>query len=402
MFSDDRVQNRCRSHNAAVREVTIRRRWDADELLDEVDRSLLVSGGEKRVRNRLMCEEVARTSLYSGKPCVVFSGDGGVEEELIRRAERGETGELYICGGSYPEYDFFCGMDPSAAARFIAHTAELCGSRDSARLHGYASAFLRVLKATAGRPPSFSDITEFARENSDTAVAAQARSLGLTTEYDALSDPLGGGEMRTVLVSLEYAFSSLRTPSCRTRFSLTSALSPPSKALASPCVILIKPRTPSPDILGAYFAAVFSSLCADSFAFFIDDVSLLGCDEFASTLGRMKERGQAVVSFFTENACLYRNDELRAHFSRHIIFPDGSADSADLQALLDTFGTYTAFDVGEGTQKPAHFLFSLERSPQKNTVTYSRPKLLAEEAFGYDAVVKGHNMAEICLVGKFG
>ena len=49
MFSDDRVQNRCRSHNAAVREVTIRRRWDADELLDEVDRSLLVSGGEKRV-----------------------------------------------------------------------------------------------------------------------------------------------------------------------------------------------------------------------------------------------------------------------------------------------------------------------------------------------------------------
>lgn len=394
-FSDDRVGQKCRDHNNAVRDVTIRRRWDADELLDETDRSLLVSGGEKCLRERLLCDAAVRTSAYTSRPCVVFSCSEKVEEKLIRSAQRGETEKLYICGGKYPEYDFFCGMDPAAAARFLAHTAELCGTSDTSRLHGYASAFLRVLEATAGRKPSFCDIAEFSRGNSDAAVAAQALSLGFPSEYDALSAPQGGKELRTVLSSLERAFSFLRTPSCRTRFSL-------STALTSPCVILIKPRTPSPDLLGAYFAAVFSSLCTDRFALFIDDVPILGCDEFASALGGLKQRGQAVVSFFTENACLYGNEELRAHWSRHIIFPNGSADSADLQALLDGFGSYTAFDVGEGTSKPAHFLFSLERSPQKSTVVYSRPKLLANEAYGYDAVVKGHNGAEICLVKKFG
>ena len=392
-FGDD-VFEKISEHNSAMRVITKKYRSDLSEILFPPERSLLVTGGNSVKRLNILCRAVSAVKSSSPHPCVILTSNPATEQALIGLANSGMIGQLYVCSDSYREYDVFSGMNRSVIAEFFTNLAEYRGYKDSSRLHNYAMAFLKVLELTINDPLTLTSITEFSTQNNDIAITQHASSLGLDDEYNVLSDPSGGRDFRAILSTVNIAFSSLTTLPCSSGFSITNALKTSS-------VTCIRSSTTEPNVLGLYFAQLFKAVDNRCFHLFLDDSDLLSTQKFVEQIERLKKKPGIFVNLFSKNACLY-DEELFSHFSRQIILLDDTEiDSSDIQLLFNKcFGEYTAYDIGTGSSKPAHLLFSLEKSPQYNTVTYTRPKLLVEETIGYEAVIKGHSGSAICMIRR--
>ncbi len=390
----DNVYSKIREHNSEMRILTRKYRSDLSEILLPSERSLMVTGGNSIERLNILCRAVSAVRESSPHPCIILTSNLETEKALIGLANSGVIGQLYVCSDCYPEYDVFSGMNRSVIADFFTSVAELRGYRDSSRLHNYIMAFLKVLEVTINSPLTLTNIREFSVQNSDTAIAEHASSLELDEEYVVLTDPSGGMDFRAILNAVCIAFSSITTFPCSSGFSVTHALTKSS-------VTCIRTSTTDPNILGLYFAALFKSVDSSCFHLFLDDSNLLYTPKFVEEIENLKKKPGVFLNLFSKNACLY-DKELYSHFSRQIILlEDTEIDSSDMQLLFNAcFGEYTAYDVGTGSSKPAHLLFSLEKSPQYNTVTYTRPKLLVEETLGYESVIKGLAGPEICLLRR--
>jgi len=391
----DSVYKKCKDHNSSVRVLKEIGKSDLSELLSLSGRSMLVSGGSARERSKILCRAVSYAKANSPCPCIILSNNAETERELISLANANKLGPLYVCSEQYPEYDVFSGMSGVTVSSVFCMVGELLGYRNTSNVHNYSMAFLKLLNMTSGDRASLSDILAFKRNNKDAVIAGHAKSLGLEEEYSALSDPDAAKDFRNILRVIENAFSLLTTDSCKSCFSLINSLS-------SNAVIYIRTSTEHPEVLGAYFAAVLGSVCEKSFSLYLDDCRMLGSDKFIESIVLLKMMPGVTVNLFSKNASLYGSEELISSYPGSIILLDGEGvESSSIQQLFDKcFGEYTAYDVGAGASKPAHVLFSLERSPQINTLAYTRPKLLFEETVGYSAVIKGHNGPEIRLVRK--
>ena len=385
----NKIARQAKNHNNKMRNVNHVYSYSFGRFLNQSDGNLLVNGGSKNKRRECLMSLIADTKNKSQETVVVFSEDRTLEEELINSANNGFIGRLFVCNEQYPNYDFFCGMSANRICEYFNLIAAEKGVRDTVELNSFTDAFLSILSSQS--PIRLASMRYMAR-NDNTLLGEISQN-----PYDRdmiLASSRGGVGFRSLLNNTCRAFSTLTTPSCETSLCLHNLLN-------RDCVVLINPSEFNPEFFSIYFAVELKSLIGQNFTCIFDDTVLLNNKFMQSVIGMMKQRQQTTIIISHENIVSIDSDAmLSRNFNRNLILLNGNTPYVDLQKTLSEFGQYTHMQPMANKSQPPKLIFTLYRGEGESAVPFTRDRVILQEEYGNEALLKGGSSSEIIIAKK--
>ena len=212
--------------------------------------------------------------------------------------------------------------------------------------------------------------------------------------FCGISSSRGGVAFRSLLNNTYNAFSTITTPSCETSFSLNNLIN-------KDCVVLINIPTYNSEFFSIYFAMELKSIINENFTCIFDDSITLNSDVMHSVIEVMKQRQKVTVIISHENIISVSNtDEVIKNFNRNLILLNGNTPYVDLQKILSNFGQYTHMQPMANKSTPPRLLFTFYRGEGEATVPYSRDRVILQEEYGNEALLKGGSGSEIVITKR--
>ena len=386
------VRAQCEAHNRQYRMVKYINQFPMEEIY-KAGGNLLLTGGTLEQRTEILTDLILSTrNQYPFLPIIILSNNPSTENVIIRAAETGLLGKLFVVSETYPNYDFFYQMSPIQISEVFTTIAENRKYRDVSNIHDCVLSFLLVLQTANDGEINLAAIREFS-QNSDKVIADYALGNNMTEEYETINGTKEGGRsFRSLLKVVCESVEHMTTPDCETHFNLT-------RILTTPYTVLINTDTSDYVTLAAYFDSVMSILIGRNspFAVFFDESALLSDERFQKVVENLKNKPQCLVGCSLENAFSVRGSEFLQNFGREIILLGGNVNPSDMQKILAELGEYTHFEPAEYSGTPPRLMFSLAHSKNENIITYTRPKVLLEETKKYTMVVRGYDGVEIAV-----
>ncbi len=385
----NKIARQAKMHNDKMRNVNHVYSYSFGRFIGQSDGNLLINGGTKDKRRECLMSFIIDAKNISQETVVIFSEDRGLEEELIRSANNGLIGQLFVCNEQYPNYDFFCGMNTNHICEYFNLIASEKGMNDAVELNSFTDAFLSVLSDHS--PIRLASMRYMAR-NDNTTLAEMSQN-----PYDGdmiLASTKGGVGFRSLLNNSCRAFSHLTTPTCETSFCLHNLIN-------RDCVVLINPSGFNPEFFSIYFAVELKSLIGQNFTCIFDDSVLLNNRFMQSVVGMMKQRQQTTVVISHENIVSIDNeDNISRNFNRNLILLNGNTPYVDLQKTLSEFGQYTHMQPMANKSQPPRILFTLYRGEGEAAVPFARDRVILQEEYGNEALLKGGSSSEIIIAKR--
>lgn len=385
----NKIARQAKHHNEKMRNVNHVYSYPFSRFLNQSDGNLLINGGTKSKRRECLVNLIADIKNKSNETVVVFSEDNVLEEELIRSANNGMIGQLFVCSEQYPNYDFFCGMNVNRICEYFNLIATEKGIRDTVELNSFTDAFLSILSEQS--PIRLASMRYMAR-NDNALLGEMAKNL-----YDRdmiLASSGGGTGFRSLLNNSCRAFSALTIPNCESSLCL-------SNLVGRDCVFLINPSEFNPEFFAIYFAVELKSLIGRRFTCIFDDTVLLNNRFMQSVIGMLKQRQQTTVVISHENiVSVDSEDSLSKNFNRNLILLNGNTPYVDLQKTLSDFGQYTHMQPMANKSQPPRLFFTLYRGEGEAAVPYARDRVILQEEYGNEALLKGGSSSEIIITRK--
>lgn len=385
----NKIQRQANSHNESMRKVKHVYSYPYKSFLSQSSGNLLINGGLKDKRRESVVQTIVDARSKGNESIIVFSEDYALQRQLIALAENGEIGQLYVCSEEYPTYDFFCGMKRNFVSEYFNRIALERGFRDTTELNCYVDSFLSILSTQM--PINLTSIRYFAK-NDDTSISEI--SIEPFERDMIISSSRGGVAFRSLLNNAYNAFSAITTPSCETSFSLNNLIN-------NDCVVLINVPAYNTEFFAIYFAMELKAIMNESFLCIFDDSITLSNDVMRSVIEVMKQREKITVIISHENIVSVSNtDEVIKNFNRNVIFLNGNTPYVDLQKVLSNFGQYTHMQPMANKSTPPRLLFTLYRGEGEATVPYSRDRVILQEEYGNEALLKGGSSSEIVITKR--
>lgn len=372
-----------------MRNVTHSYTYSFGRFLDRSDGNLLINGGLKSKRRECLTDFIVDTKTKSRQAVIVFSEDRALEEALIDCATNARIGQLFVCNDQYPNYDFFFGMSSNRICEYFNLIAAEKGMQDTVELNSFTDAFLSILSDRA--PIRLASMRYMARN--DNAILANAAQNPYDKEM-LLASSRGGVAFRSLLNNSYQAFSALTTHECESSLCLQNLV-------ARDCVVLINPSELNPEFFSIYFAVELKSLIGQYFSCIFDDTVLLNNKFMQSVISMMKQRQQTTVVVSHENiVSVDCDDVLSRNFNRSLILLNGNVPYIDLQKTLSDFGQYTHMQPMASHSTPPRLLFSLYRGEGESAVPFIRDRVILQEEYGNEALLKGGSSSEIIITRR--
>lgn len=385
----NKTQRQAKIHNDKMRNVNHVYTYSFGRFLNQSGGNLLINGGTKNKRRECLMNFIVDTKNKSREAVVVFSEDRALEEELINSANNGLIGQLFVCNEQYPNYDFFCGMSANRICEYFNLIAAEKGIQDTVELNSFTDAFLSILSGQS--PVRLASMRYMARN--DNAILGDMSQ----NPYDRdmiLASTRGGIGFRSLLNNSCQAFSALTTPTCENTLCLQNIVN-------KDCVILINPTEFNPEFLSIYFAVELKSLIGQNFTCIFDDSVLLNNRFMQSVISMMKQRQQTTVVISHENiVSIDSEDMLSRNFNRNLILLDGNTPYVDLQKTLSEFGQYTHMQPMAQKNEPPRLIFTLYRGEGEAAVPFTRDRVILQEEYGNEALLKGGSSSEIIIAKR--
>lgn len=386
-----KVQKVCDEHNKSLRKVKHVYTYSPEKFLSSINGNLLITGSTKRKREELLVKAILHQREVSDEPVIIFSESRQFQERLISLAENDMIGELYVCSYEFRNYDFFYNMTTNQIVDYFTGLASLKGYRDTSELHDFAGSFIKILSTKA--PVKLASINQFAMNN-DTAIANVVGNMSV--DYDIITGSTRGGiSFRRLLGNAIETFGSLTTSACNTGFNISTAIN-------SDCVIFINTETINYEFLSLYFLQELKSMVNRNFTVLFDDSILLNNKELLDFVNIIKQKSNINVVVSYENILtLPGTDNTNFFKKKMILVNDASIPPDELQRVLSEFGEYSHFESTTTMGTPPRLFFSFLKTESTAITPFSRGKVILEEVQGCDAVLSGHNGAEILVVKRF-
>ena len=385
----NKIARQSKNHNDKMRNVNHVYSYSFGRFLNQSDGNLLINGGSKNKRRECLMNFIIDTKNKSQETVVIFSEDRVLEEELIDSANNGFIGQLFVCNDRYPNYDFFCGMSTTHICEYFNLIAAEKGIKDTIELNSFTDAFISILSNQS--PIRLASMRYMARN--DNALLGELSQNSYDSEM-ILASTRGGVGFRSLLNNSCQAFSALTTSRCESSLCLRNMV-------GRDCVILINPSKFSPEFLSIYFAVELKSLIGQNFTCIFDDTVLLNHRFMQSVIGMMKQRQQTTVVISHENIVSIDSEEmLSRNFNRNLILLNGNTPYVDLQKTLSEFGQYTHMQPMANKSQPPRIIFTLYRGEGEAAVPFTRDRVILQEEYGNEALLKGGSSSEIIITKR--
>ncbi len=387
-----KIERECSTHNKALKNVKHKGTFKTDDFFNTVDGNILITGGTQNVRNELLKKFIIKAKRRGSQSVIVLSNNNKLEKDLIYLAQNGSIGKLIVSSDEFKNYDVFCNMDINLIADYFSSVALEKGYRDTREIHDYIGAFLNILQTQT--PINLSSMLEFSK-NTDAMLSEIAVNNGCFIEQELLmSSGKGGTDFRRLLSMVYNAFANLTIADCSTDFNLITAVD-------NNCVTYINTNSPNYELLSLYFMLELKQVMNKRFTIIFDDSSLLHNCELLKFIDLLKQKSEINTVVSVANIMSLPSEDRLKNFTKKVIYLNGEMPANDTQLALNDLGNYTHFDATSSQGTPPRLVFSFLKSEGNGITPYSRAKLLVEEEIGNDAVLQGHNGAEIVVARKF-
>lgn len=384
-----KIQRQVNLHNDSMRKVKHVHSYQLSRFLSQSSGNFLINGGIKERRRDCLIKFICDARIKSDKTIVVFSDDVILQNKLIELAQNGNIGKLFVCSEDYPNYDFFNGMQSNLICEYFNHLSIERGAKDTAELNSYVDSFLSILSSKFHL--NLSSMRLFARNDNLNITNST------TNQYDAemiISSSKGGVSFRSLLNNTYQAMSLITTELCETGLCINNLIK-------EDCILFINTPAFNHEIFSIYFAMELKSLLNQEFVCVFDDSILLDNDVMCSIVNIMKQQQQITVVVSYENIMSLNSKEtVPKNFNRNLIFLNGNTPYVDLQYVLSSFGQYTHMQSMSNSTTPPKLLFTLYRGEGESAVSYSRDRVLLQEEYTNEALLKGGSSSEIVVVKK--
>lgn len=391
-MTNSKLQNQCVEHNSSLSKKVNKHSYKVDSFLKKASGNMLITGGTQFERESLMKKVIADESNGKSTPVFVFSSNPAMQNELIELCNAGEIERLLVSSADYPSYDFFLGMKKNFIVDFFSQLALIKGYRDTSELNAYVGSFLNILETKSSI--NLYSIKEFS-ENTDTIISNIARENNMYSDDEIIiSSSKGGVNFRRLIDTAMNAFEHLFCGANKTEFNLQSAIN-------TNTVVYID--TASNDFLplSLYFMNELKQLNSKSFTVVFDDSVILNNSELLDTINILKQRSNINVIISHESIMSLPDENILNNLSRKIVLLNNAQAINDFQLCLNKlFGAYTHFDITSSGGTPPHLLYTFLKSKNQGVTQYQRDKVILEEEDGNQAILQGHNGAEILIVKK--
>lgn len=373
-------------HNKRMRQVKNVYRYSYDKFLKRVNGNMLINGGNEAVRRRHLLSYIEKVRAEGDQTVFIFSDDAELENELIDRAAIGSIGQLHVCSQTHNYYDFFRDMKPNLVTEYFNCLAVEKAVKDTSEIISYSDAFLSILSDQAD--VNMSALKRFA-VNDDKSISGAAKNSEDASMI--LSSSKGGVTFRSLLNRTYSALLPLTSKDCGSGFCLKNLVD-------EDCVVLINTPFDNYEFFSLYFAMELKSLIGERFVCIFDDSIMLNNKVMRSIVEILKQRPQISVVVSHENIISVDDGEsLMKNFNCDLIFLNGETPHNDLQKVLSSFGQYTHMQpMSHKTSAPKIF-FTPFSSDGEAAVSYQRDRVILQEEFGNEALLKDGKSAEITI-----
>lgn len=384
-----KIERQTRAHNDSMRKITHTYSYHLDKFLSQSNGNLLINGGSKDKRRDCLLNLITDERKRNTESIVVFSDDKLLETELIAFAEDGKIGKLIVCSEEYPNYDFFRGMNKNLICEYFRRLALEKGIRDTSELSSYIGAFLTILSQQS--PINFSAMNYFSK-NTDTNIKYSTED---TRSADILiSLPKGSVTARSLMNEAYEALSPITTMECSTGICV-------GQLIGQDCIFLINTPSYNDEFFALYFAMELKALMNKNFMCIFDDSTFLNNDIMRSVVNVMKQRQRVNVIISHENIISVGESEATLkNFNRELILLNGNTPYVDLQYVLSSFGQYTHMAPMANKSTPPRLLFTLYRGEGETAVPYVRDRVILQEEYGNEALLKGGSGSQILVTKR--
>ena len=383
-----KIDRQVRDHNQSMQQLGRRYSVNFNEFLNNYSGNLLITGGSQRRRRDALLRQIEWYRQTSNDSVVVFSNDPELKNQLIRKAEAGELGQLYVVDNDYRNYDFFYGIPSNIVSDYFSKAALSRGYRDTSKLLNYTDAFLGILDDRD--TISLRMIYEALRNDDDSIAAAAASQVDENLIRASLE---GGTNLRSLVNATHRAFSVLTTPDCSSRFNMISEIE-------NDCIILINAPKANYDFYAAYFAMELRTILGKPFKLIFDDEIMINNKDMFEIVKMLKQQcaTDVVLSYDNIKAAQPANEDILENISRQLVFLCGNMPAVDLQYVLSRFGQFTAMQAMENRNSPPVYTITLVRGRGEAPVEFTRDRVLLQDLYGMEAVLAGGSSAEITAV----
>lgn len=384
-----KIQQQANRHNESMRMVKHVYTYPYKSFLKQSEGNLLINGGLKEKRRECLLQSVTAQREQTDECVVIFSEDRALQQGLISLAEGGALGRLYVCSEEYPIYDFFRGMSDNYIGEYFNRIALERGAHDTSELNSYTDAFLSILSSQTDI--SLTSVRRFAR-NDDRSIAAFSQDPA--DADNIVASTRGGVSFRSLVNNTCKAFSSVTAPDCESRFSLSNLIS-------EDCTVLINLPADNPEFFSVYFAMELKSLMNRKFTCVFDDSVILNNSAMGTVVEMMKQRADITVVISHENiVSVSDTEDITKNFNRNLILLNGNTPYVDLQRLLSGFGKYTHMQPMANKSTPPRLFFSVLQSKGEAMVPFERDRVILQEEYGNEALLKGGSSSEIVIAKR--
>lgn len=384
-----KIERQTREHNESMRNVAHTYSYHWNKFLSQSSGNLLINGGTKEKRRACLLSLIADERVKDTESVIVFSDDKLLETELISLAEGGKIGRLIVSSEEYPNYDFFRGMNKNLICEYFRRLSLEKGIHDTSELSSYLGAFLAILSGQS--QINLSAMNYFAK-NSDTSIKDNTDDV---QSADVLiASPRGSVTAKSLLNEANEALSPITTRECSTGISI-------NQLVEKDCVFLINTPSYNDEFFALYFAMELKALLNKRFMCIFDDSTFLNNETLRSVVDVMKQRQLVTVVISHENIIsVDGNDATLKNFNRDLILLNGNTPYADLQCVLSSFGQYTHMEPMANNSTPPRLIFTFYRSEGESAVPYSRDRVMLQEEYGNEALLKGGSGSQILITKK--
>lgn len=385
----NKIERQAKAHNESMQNISHTYSYHLDNFFSQSGGNLLINGGTKSKRRDCLLSLIKDEREKNTASIVVFSDDELLESRLITLAEDGKIGKLIVCSEEYPNYDFFCKMNKNLICEYFRRLAIEKGMRDTSEISSYIGAFLTILSQQASI--NFSAMTYFAR-NTDTDIKNSTEDVRYT---DALiASPRGSVTARSLINEAYEALSPITTGECSTGICI-------SQLIEKDCVFLINTPSYNDEFFALYFAMELKALMNKNFMCVFDDCAFLNNETMRSIVDVMKQRQRVTVVISHENiVSVGESESTLKNFNRDLILLDGNTPYVDLQFVLSSFGQYTHMAPMANKNTPPRLFFTLYRGEGEAAVPYVRDRVILQEEYGNEALLKGGSGSQILITKR--
>lgn len=385
----NKIQRQTKFHNDSMRQVSHVYSYRLDRFLSQSNGNLLLNGGTKNKRRECLLRLIQEERAKNTESIVVFSDDKLFESELISLAQTGKIGKLIVCSEEYPNYDFFYKMNKNLICEYFRRLALEKGIRDTSEISSYIGAFLTILSQQSSI--NFSAMNYFAR-NTDTNIKD---STGDVQSADVLiASPRGSVTARSLMHESYEALSPITTSECSTGICI-------GQLIEQDCVFLVNTPSYNDEFFALYFAMELKALMNKNFMCIFDDSTFLNNETMRSVVNTMKQRQRVTVVISHENIVSVGDTESTLkNFNRDLILLNGNTPYVDLQYVISSFGQYTHMAPMANKSTPPRLFFTFYRSEGESAVPYSRDRVILQEEYGNEALLKGGSGSQILIAKR--